>query len=111
MERTGQRTTWIDVPSCRPGQAPAVCAFVGRDSRRRSSPPPAEPGHTGDPFAWQYYRYGECKNSLGQGHWGMCDEDFYENDTVNAKGGQGSIVSVWACTIECSDYIDVVNNA
>ena len=64
-----------------------------------------------DGSKWQYYRYGDCTNSLGNGHWGVCDKDLYENSSTNALGGQGSEVDVWACVVECSDQLEMANDA
>jgi hypothetical protein len=63
---------------------------------------------------WILYREGECRNSLGHGHWGLCNKEFYEDSTnPNAKGGHGSGLRLWACTAAtmCNgDYTWVRNN-
>lgn len=56
---------------------------------------------------WVLYREGTCKNSLGHGHWGVCDKDFYEDSTSpNAVGGQGSGLRIAACTSKVCNGID-----
>jgi hypothetical protein len=47
---------------------------------------------------WVLYRRGYCTNSLGEGNWGYCQKNFYQDDTYpNAVGGQGSGLRVYAC--------------
>jgi hypothetical protein len=62
--------------------------------------------------SWVDYRLGTCRNTLGSGRWGYCNKDFYEDDTLNAKGGRGSAIMLWACDEgPCSADIWIRNDA
>ncbi len=51
--------------------------------------------------SWDYseiYRAGQCTNHLGAHHWGYCNYDFYEDNSLNYYGGYGSGLRVYALT-------------
>jgi hypothetical protein len=64
---------------------------------------------------WQLHRYGRCYNRLGAGNgWALCDKDFWEDSSLNALGGHGSLLYIYACEVAqgCdSSALLVFNNA
>lgn len=60
--------------------------------------------------AWKYYRKGSHA-SFRPLSWTTWNYNFYEDQSVNAYGGKGSGIRLYACTKEgCSKYIWVRNN-
>ncbi|MEU3776942.1 hypothetical protein AB0F11_27815 [Streptomyces sp. NPDC032472] len=58
-----------------------------------------------DGDSWEPYRNGQCENKLGEGHWGVCNKDYYEDSSRNAYGGYGSRVRWRACGVfGCSSW-------
>lgn len=62
--------------------------------------------------SWVLWRNGRCENHLGNGKWGGCNKDFYENGTnPNALGGKGSEVCVWGeVTGDVGDGVCIPND-
>jgi hypothetical protein len=59
---------------------------------------------------WVFYRDGDCI-SMNWG-WGYCDENFYEDSSLNAVGGYGSGIRLYTCYGECDrNYQWVRNNS
>ncbi|MCG5452164.1 MULTISPECIES: hypothetical protein [Micromonospora] len=46
---------------------------------------------------WHNYRSGDCQNLEGEGAWGVCNYDFYEDGTTHRYRDQGSRVRFRAC--------------
>lgn len=46
---------------------------------------------------WNHYRSGDCQSLQGEGQWGLCNYDFYEDSTTHKYGDQGSRVRFRAC--------------
>ncbi|MEU8125477.1 hypothetical protein AB0C21_42770 [Spirillospora sp. NPDC049024] len=61
--------------------------------------------------SWKYYRQGHYLNSYPR-KWLDDNRDFYEDQTVNAYGGKGSGIRLYACASGkgCSRYIWIRNN-
>jgi hypothetical protein len=58
---------------------------------------------------WVYYRGGNCISTTWG--WGYCNENFYEDSSLNAVGGHGSGIRLYTCYGVCdSNYQWVRNN-
>ncbi|MGW1958359.1 hypothetical protein ACWCPI_37370 [Streptomyces sp. NPDC001920] len=58
-----------------------------------------------DGASWRSYRNGNCENLLGEGNWGVCNKDYYENSSLNAYGSYGSRLRWRACGVfGCSSW-------
>jgi hypothetical protein len=61
--------------------------------------------------SWGLYRSGECDNGLGDGQWGVCNKDYYEDSSRNAWGGYGSRLRWRSCGVYgCTGWSNWVYN-
>ncbi|GAA2706744.1 hypothetical protein [Micromonospora olivasterospora] len=61
--------------------------------------------------SWGLYRSGECNNRLGDGRWGVCNKDYWEDSSHNAWGGYGSRLRWRSCGVYgCTSWSNWVYN-